>query len=42
MDVFSNDESTEEFKHRLNFLTEKLKKTTKNRSQTPNKPKELA
>ena len=42
MDVFNNAESTEEFKHRLNFLTEKLNKTTKNLNQTPNKPKEIA
>ena len=31
---FSNAESPEEFKHRLNSLTEKLNKTTKNTDQT--------
>jgi hypothetical protein len=33
---FSNAESIEDFKHRLNSLTEKLNRTTKNLNQTPN------
>jgi prefoldin subunit 5 len=43
---FSNDESIEEFKQRLNSLTEKLNNTTKNLNQTPEKigrlPKQLS
>jgi hypothetical protein len=39
---FSNDESIEEFKSRLNSLTEKLNRTGKNLNQTPNKPEEVA
>ncbi len=34
---FSNSESSEEFKHRLNSLTEKLNKTDKNSQQASNK-----
>ena len=37
MTGFSNAESPEEFKHRLNSLTEILNKTGKNLNQTPNK-----
>jgi hypothetical protein len=33
----NNVESPEEFKHRLNSLTEKLNKTDKNKDQAPNK-----
>jgi hypothetical protein len=33
MSGFSDSESMEEFKHRLNTLTEKLKKTTKSQTK---------
>jgi hypothetical protein len=36
MEAFSNTESLEQFKHRLNSLTEKLNKTDKNRGQESN------
>jgi hypothetical protein len=36
---FSNSESPEDFKHRLNFLTEKLNKTDKTSDRAPNKTK---
>jgi hypothetical protein len=39
---FSNSESLEDFKHRLNSLTEKLNKTDKNSNQAPNKTKAVA
>jgi hypothetical protein len=37
MTGFSSTESLEDFKLRLNSLTEKLNKTTKNLNQTPEK-----
>ena len=39
---FDKAESLEEFKHRLNSLTEKLNKTTRNLNLAPNKPEEVA
>jgi hypothetical protein len=37
MSVFSRSESLEEFKHRLNILTEKLNKANKDLDQEPQK-----
>jgi hypothetical protein len=42
MSDFNNAESLEDFKHRLDSLTEKLNKITKNLNQAPNKNKEVA
>jgi hypothetical protein len=36
MGTFNNAESIEEFKHRLNCLTEKLNKTDKNKGHASN------
>jgi hypothetical protein len=42
MEGFSNAESLEEFKNRLNSLTEKLNKTDKNMERASNKIKVVA
>jgi hypothetical protein len=39
---FKNAESIEEFKHRLNLLTEKLSKIHKDADQASNKTEEVA
>jgi hypothetical protein len=39
---FSNAESIEDFKYKLNSLTEKLNRTTKNLNQTPNRTEAAA
>ncbi len=42
MTAFSNTESPEEFKHRLNSLTEKLNRIHRNLDQAPNRTEEVA
>jgi signal transduction histidine kinase len=42
MGAFNNAESLEDFKHRLNSLTEKLNKTNKNTDQASHKIEAVA